>query len=93
MRLSSTNLKPTGREQASPAASAGNGVRPARRSAIPCSEITTLRELGSKLTFVINKRTGDELEYIVIGDGADSDEVLVMFPGRARRWPTGRYKC
>ena len=46
--------------------------------------------MGSELTFLTNKRTGDELEYIVIGDGADSDDVLVMFPGTGQTladWP------
>jgi pimeloyl-ACP methyl ester carboxylesterase len=53
----------------------------APQSPTPCSAIGELRALAPQLTLFTNPRTGDELEYTVIGDGADSDEVIVMFPG------------
>lgn len=48
---------------------------------VSCQDLTNLRSLGDKLTTVENKRTGDTLNYIVIGDGALSDELIVMFNG------------
>ena len=68
-------------------ASVGN---PAKQQPIQCSAIRNLRELGPELTFFTNPRTGDELEYLVIGDAAASNEVLVMFPGTGQTladWP------
>lgn len=63
---------------------------PVKRNPVPCSVIRNLRELGPELTFFTNHRTGDELEYIVLGDAAVSDELLVMFPGTGQTladWP------
>ncbi len=63
---------------------------PVKRSPVPCSAIRNFRELGPELTFFTNPRTGDQLEYIVIGDAAVSAEVLVMFPGTGQTladWP------
>lgn len=57
------------------------------RSAIPCRAIRNLRELGPKLSFFTNTRTGDVLEYTVIGDAARSNDVLVMFPGTGQTLP------
>lgn len=57
---------------------------------VPCSAITELRDLASSLNYVTNPNTGDQLDYIVIGDAAVSDEVLVMFNGTGQiipDWP------
>lgn len=57
---------------------------------IPCSQIQDLRALGSSLSYVQNPRTGDTMEYTIIGDGALSNDVLVMFPGTGQiltGWP------
>ncbi len=60
---------------------------------VACSEITELRTLGaSDLNLVTNRRTGDSVQYTVIGDGASGKKhiighkatdakVLVFFPG------------
>jgi pimeloyl-ACP methyl ester carboxylesterase len=68
--------------------SSGSG---APHAAVACADLRELRDLGSQLVLVENPRTGNTLEYIVVGDGADSDEVLVLFPGTAGilpDWPT-----
>ncbi len=57
-------------------------------SPVPCSQISTLRSLHSDLKYVTNPRTGDEIEYVVIGDAAVSNEVLVMFPGTGQILPS-----
>lgn len=57
---------------------------------VSCSEIGKLRQLGSRLQYVTNPRTGDQIEYVVIGDAAMSNDVLVMFPGTGQvipSWP------
>ncbi len=62
----------------------------AHRSVVPCSAIQDLRSLGSDLSQVTNPATHDTMEYTVIGDGALSDDVLVMFPGTGQiltGWP------
>lgn len=46
-----------------------------------CAELTTLRDLAPRLALVENPRTGNTLEYVVVGDGAADDQVLVFFPG------------
>ncbi len=59
-------------------------------SSIPCSQISDLRALGPRLADVTNPQTGDAMEYTVIGDGAVSNDVLVMFPGTGQiltGWP------
>ncbi len=76
-------------EQSSPVFT-GSAANSSLRNPIPCSAIRNLRELGSELTFFNNARTGDELEYTVIGDAAISSELLVMFPGTGQTladWP------
>jgi hypothetical protein len=45
------------------------------------ADLTTLRALRQHLTLVQNPRTGDTLEYVVIGDGARSNELIMLFPG------------
>lgn len=57
------------------------------KTPIPCRAIRNLRDLGHDLTFFTNPRTGDVLEYTVIGDAAHSDEVIVMFPGTGQTLP------
>lgn len=57
---------------------------------VPCSAIGELRDLGTALTYVTNPRTGDTLEYTIIGDAAVSKDVLVMFTGTGQimtGWP------
>jgi pimeloyl-ACP methyl ester carboxylesterase len=56
-------------------------------SPVPCAQIRTLRELGRSLAYATNPRTGDTIEYVVIGDGAVSSELLVMFPGTGQILP------
>ncbi len=82
-------------------ASGGNGLmtralqRAARNARIagivPCSAITSIRDLHEDVHLVKNPRTGDTLEYFVLGDGARSKDVLVFFPGTGQivpDWPT-----
>ena len=54
---------------------------------VPCSDLTTLRHLNSNLTTILNPSTGDTIEYVVVGDGAVSDDLIVMFPGTAQILP------
>jgi pimeloyl-ACP methyl ester carboxylesterase len=61
------------------------------RTPVACADLASLRDLGSQLSVVTNTRTGNSLEYIVVGDGASSDELIVMFPGTGGilpDWPT-----
>ncbi len=62
-------------------------AHPGARTPMGCNQIGNLRELGKSLTYFTNPRTGDLLEYTVIGDGAQSDEVLLMFPGTGETLP------
>jgi pimeloyl-ACP methyl ester carboxylesterase len=58
---------------------------------VACADLASLRDLGPQLSLVKNARTGDTLEYIVVGDGAESREVIVLFPGTGGilpDWPT-----
>jgi len=52
-----------------------------KETPVACSALTTLRALAPKLTKFTNYRTGDSMEYVVVGDGAFSNDVLVMFNG------------
>ena len=61
--------------------SSSNGNAPALASAVSCASLTRLRDLGPQLRLFTNPRTGDQLEYIVVGDGAMSNDLLVMFNG------------
>ncbi len=69
--------------------SSGSSSHP-KYQAVACSDLTTLRSLGDRFETVTNSRTGDTLDYLVIGDGALSNELLVMFNGTgeiAPDWP------
>jgi hypothetical protein len=58
---------------------------------VPCSQLRTLRDLHADLRVVKNAQTGDAMEYVVVGDGAVSDDLLLMFPGTAQivaGWPS-----
>ncbi|HTU82876.1 MAG TPA: hypothetical protein VMF61_12140 [Candidatus Acidoferrales bacterium] len=73
---------PSGPELAVPAA--------ARPKPVPCSALTTIRALHRQIEYVTDSATGDELEYLVIGDGARTKDVLVFFPGTGQimtGWP------
>lgn len=48
---------------------------------VACSSLTTLRDLAPELTYFTNPRTGDSVDYLVIGDAAVSDDLIVMFNG------------
>jgi pimeloyl-ACP methyl ester carboxylesterase len=56
---------------------------------VPCASITRLRSLAASpgLTYFVNSRTGDQLDYVVIGDGAVSSEVIVLFNGTSAILP------
>ena len=71
--------------------SGGSGSFAAAEKPIPCSALT---ELGGRLAWQLksftNKRTGDSVDYLVIGDAAMSDDVIVMFNGTGEivpDWP------
>jgi pimeloyl-ACP methyl ester carboxylesterase len=58
---------------------------------VPCSDITTLRDLSSSVRASTNTRTGDVVEYLLIGDAASSNQILVFFNGTSQiipDWPT-----
>lgn len=59
------------------------------QSPIPCANLSKLRNLATDpgLTYFTNPRTGDQLDYVVIGDAAKSDELLVMFDGTSAILP------
>jgi hypothetical protein len=59
-------------------------------SPVACSAIGALRDLRSSLQYANNSSTGDTMDYVVVGDGAKSADVLVMFPGTGQILPIGR---
>lgn len=61
--------------------------RTATLSVIPCSQIRTLSGLHDRLQVAKNPATGDSVEYLVVGDGARSNDLLVMFPGTGQILP------
>lgn|GEM_PF-2421994 len=70
----------------------GSSAPPPAPPAVPvsCASLTTLRDFGSHLSLFTNPRTGDELEYVVVGDGAKSNDLVVMFNGTSEvmaDWP------
>lgn len=63
--------------------------RPA--GAIPCNQLQTLRQLNRRIAVFQNPGTGDSVEYLVIGDAAVSNDLLLMFPGTGQilaGWPS-----
>jgi len=57
---------------------------------VPCSALGELRDQASNLIYLTNPSTGDKVDYVVIGDAAASNDVLVMFPGTGEiipDWP------
>lgn len=73
----------------------GLGAALHRRSAggetpLPCSALSSMRALRRDLKVSLNPKTGDSIEYAVVGDGTKSDDVLVFFPGTGQTiadWP------
>lgn len=59
----------------------GGGGSTASQKPIACAELTDLRDLALKLQTFTNKRTGDTVDYLVMGDASMSDDVVVMFNG------------
>jgi pimeloyl-ACP methyl ester carboxylesterase len=58
---------------------------------VPCSDITTLRDLSTSVRTSTNPRTGDVVEYLLVGDAASSNQLLVFFNGTSQiipDWPT-----
>lgn len=54
---------------------------------VPCSQLRSLRDLAPDLLYVTNPRTGDRLDYVVVGDAAVSSDVLVFFNGTGQILP------
>jgi pimeloyl-ACP methyl ester carboxylesterase len=54
---------------------------------VPCRDVRTLRELAGRLQTITNPRTGQTVEYLVMGDGARSNELLVFFNGTSQILP------
>ncbi len=68
----------------------GGSSSTASQKPIACSELTDLRDLAPKLQSFTNQRTGDTVDYLVMGDAAMSDDVIVMFNGTGEivpDWP------
>lgn len=63
------------------AAGPAESVRTASRQPVACKDLRTLRELRTQLQVARNPRTGNTLYYVVIGDAAKSDELLIFFNG------------
>lgn len=62
----------------------------AKTGVVACSSIRSLADLGGQVKTYQNPSTGDSIEYLVIGDGARSKDMLVMFPGTGQimaGWP------
>lgn len=56
-------------------------------SAVACGQLSTLRALHGQLQVAKNAATGNAIEYLVVGDGARSNDVLVYFPGTGQMVP------
>jgi pimeloyl-ACP methyl ester carboxylesterase len=54
---------------------------------VACKDLETLRGLRRHASVVTNARTGHSLEYVVIGDGAKSDKLVLMFNGTGGIYP------
>lgn len=75
---------------ATPHAAPQLGRHKATLSPVPCSQVSTLNALHRDIRYAKNAATGDTLEYLVVGDGAKSSDVLVYFPGTGQiipGWP------
>ncbi len=62
----------------------------ARVAPIPCRQLSQIRRLHGAVQLVKDPATGDTLEYLLLGDGALTKDVLVMFPGTGQvmtGWP------
>jgi pimeloyl-ACP methyl ester carboxylesterase len=64
-----------------PRATVGTGGETSRKSPVACKELETLRALRKELSLVTNTRTGHSLQYAVVGDGARSSELILLFNG------------
>jgi pimeloyl-ACP methyl ester carboxylesterase len=60
---------------------------PSPLDVVPCRDLRTLRELADRLRTVSNPRTGQTVEYFVVGDGARSNQLLVFFNGTSQVLP------
>jgi pimeloyl-ACP methyl ester carboxylesterase len=59
----------------------GGSTSSASAKPIACEDLTELRDLAPQLKQFTNRRTGDSVDYLVMGDAAISDDVVVMFNG------------
>jgi pimeloyl-ACP methyl ester carboxylesterase len=48
---------------------------------VDCASLRALRDLGDELVLIKNPRTGDSLDYVVVGDAALNSQLVVMFNG------------
>lgn len=64
-------------------------LAPAAQAAmpVPCDQLRNLRDLAPDLQYVTNPNTGDTLDYVVIGDAAKSNDLLVFFNGTGQILP------
>jgi hypothetical protein len=63
------------------------GAFAANATPIPCSQVGDLRDLAPNLIYYTNPNTGDQMDYVVIGDATVSSEVLVFFLGTGQILP------
>jgi pimeloyl-ACP methyl ester carboxylesterase len=71
-------------------ATGARGGAAAAEAPLPCSSLRSMSGLHSILKVSANARTGDSIEYAVVGDGAKSSDVIVFFPGTGQTiadWP------
>ncbi len=61
--------------------SGGTDGATSRKSPVACKELETLRALRKDLSLVTNARTGHSQQYTVVGDGARSSELILLFNG------------
>ncbi len=64
-----------------PRATGGTEGATSRKSPVACKELETLRALREELSVVTNARTGHSQQYTVVGDGARSSELILLFNG------------
>src|ERR1700690_35143 len=68
----------------------GSSSSTSAQKPIPCSALTELRDMAPQLQTFTNTRTGDTVDYLVMGDGAMSDDLVIMFNGTGEivpDWP------